>query len=72
MNVLGRVTSSLAHDYVLAFGIPFEHGSRTYAELSPNLSRNRNLALGGNLGVRRTHKRQITRVMAPVKVPMAA
>jgi len=49
MNVLGRVTSGLAHDHVLAFGIPFEHGSGTDAELSPNLGRNRNLALGGNL-----------------------
>lgn len=50
VNFLGGMRSGSSHDDPLTILLPLQYGARREAELAPNLSRHRDLPLGGQLG----------------------
>src|ERR1044071_4463170 len=52
VDVFERVPACAANDDPFPFLFPFEHGTRSDAQFSSNLNRNRDLPLGRDLGLR--------------------
>jgi hypothetical protein len=55
MQVLRRVTASSPDDDCRALLVPFEDGTRTDSEATPDLGRNGDLALRGDARVSKRH-----------------
>ncbi len=51
MNVFGGESTRAPDDDFIAFFVPFKDGSGTDSKFAPNVGGNRDLALGGELGV---------------------
>ena len=72
MDVFGRVATRTPDNDLITFLLPLENGTRTDSELPANLSRNGDLSLRGDFGLRSRHGNILPQYLTAVMNSMPA